>query len=56
MTDYQNIPWDNIVEFGQQTMLKSRLLRFHGYWLDFVIIRAVIAGLTQDLVPPTTKI
>lgn len=25
MTDYQNIPWDSIVEFGQQTMLKSRL-------------------------------
>ena len=25
MTDYQNIPWNDIVEFGQETMLKSRL-------------------------------
>lgn len=25
MNNFQNIPWDNIVEFGQQTMLKSRL-------------------------------
>lgn len=25
MTDYQNIPWHDITEFGQETMLKNRL-------------------------------
>jgi len=25
MTDFQNIPWDNIVRFGQKTLLDSRL-------------------------------